>query len=289
MNLAANQRLAQTKGGAPLKAANVKPNVAIVDNSQELAHGALELFVSDAQKAIGARECFCAAISRHMPRCFFELLGEQSRSKALPWEKIHLFWVDECCGPTNLKNKNYNLAARTFISKVGIPVENVHRICSENRNCGYVASIYEQTIHKVIKLKRNGIPQFDLIVLGMGADGHVASLFPDTYAFFDTKALVRVIYFMDGRYTRITVTNSVLRAASHITVLVCGEEKAAVLREVLTGERDEVRYPLHAIWPILDKVTWLVDHNAAKFLLQRRRPNKSVRRSLQPLEPYERL
>ena len=92
----------------------------------------------------------------------------------------------------------------------------------------------------------------------MGADAHIASLFPDTYAFFDTKDLVRVIYFMDSRRTRITVSNRVLRAAFHTVVLVTGEEKATILREVLTSEPDEVRYPIHAIWPILEKVTWLV-------------------------------
>jgi len=123
----------------------------------------------------------------------------------------------------------------------------------------------------------------------MSADGHVASLFPDTYAFFDTEDLVCVIYFMDGRHTQITLTNSILCAASHIAVLVYGEKKAAILREVLTSEPDEVRYPIHAIWPILHKVTWLVDHSAAKFLLPSCRSNKMARRSSRSIEPYERL
>ena len=243
-------------------------NVVIANNYQQLAQKMLELFIDNAQKAVEIRKCFCAAISRHTPRHFFELLGQEPQSKILPWDKIHLFWVDECCGSRYFRNNSCdNLTALTFIQKVGIPAKNVHGICSEHHNCEHVASVYEQTICHVVKLKKNGVPQFDLIMLRMYADAHIASLFPDTYAFFDTEDLVRVIYFMDGRHTRITVTNRVLRAAFHTAVLVTGEEKAAILREVLTNEPDEVRYPIHAIWPIFDKVTWLVDRNAAKLLL----------------------
>ncbi len=263
-----------------MKTANTKPNVTIVTGSQKLAQKALELFVSDARKAIEARKRFCVAVSRHTPIRFFELLGEQPQSKALLWDKIHLFWVDGCCGSPDFRNNNYNPAAHTFIPKVGIPAENMHRIYSENPSCRYVASTYEQTICNVVGLRKNGMPRFDLIMLRMSADGHVASLFPDTYAFFDTEDPVCVIYFMDSRHTRITLTNPVLRAASHIAVLVHGEKKATILREVLTREPDEVRYPIHAVWPILDKVTWLVDRNAAKFLLPRCRSNKTVRWSL---------
>lgn len=243
-------------------------NVVIANNYQQLAQKMLELFIDNAQKAVEIRKCFCAAISRHTPRRFFELLGQNPQSKILPWDKIHLFWVDECCGSRDFRNNSCdNLSALTFIQKVGIPAKNVHGICSEHHNCEHVASVYEQTICHVVKLKKNGVPRFDLIMLRMYADAHIASLFPDTYAFFDTEDLVRVIYFMDGRHTRITVTNRVLRAASHTAVLVTGEEKAAILREVLTNEPDEVRYPIHAIWPIFDRVTWLVDRNAAKLLL----------------------
>jgi len=266
-----------------VKATNAKPNVTIAASFQKLAQEALELFASSARKAIETRERFCVAVSRHTPAHFFELLGGRPRSRGLLWDKIHLFWVDECCGPPDLRDNNCSLAARRLISKVGIPAENVHHICSENSNCRYAALIYERTIHNVVGLRKNGMPRFDLIMLGMSTDGHVGSLFSDTYAFFDdTEDLVRVIYFMDKRYTRITLTNPVLRAASRIAILVYGEKKAGILREVLTSEPDEVRYPVHAIWPILDRVTWLVDRNAAKFLLPRYQPNRVVQRASNP-------
>ncbi len=274
-----------------MRATGIKMEAVIVSDSQNLAQEALELFVGDAQKAISdrAKGRFCVAISRHIPELFFELLGDEPDSKALPWDMIHLFWVDECCGSPDLCDTNYNLAARKFITKVGIPTENVHRICSENRNCGYVASIYEQTIYNVVGLKKNRTPRFDLIMLRMSADGHVASLFPDTYAFFETEDLVRVIYCMDGRYTRITLTNPVLRAASHIAVLVSGQEKAMILRDVFTNEPDQTRYPIHAIWPILDRVTWLIDRNATKFLRPSRLSTKVMTRRSKIMKSYKRL
>jgi len=115
------------------------------------------------------------------------------------------------------------------------------------------------------------VPEFDLIVLGMGSDGHTGSLFPNSYAAYDTSDLVSVVYVKGGTaathtspaHNRITLTRPVLLAARRLVVLVSGSEKARTLKEVLTGEPDEVRYPIHVLWPALDRVTWLVDRDAA--------------------------
>jgi 6-phosphogluconolactonase len=250
-----------------MKATNTELNMTLVADTAELAQKALEAFVADARRAIQSRDRFCAAISRQTPKGFFRLLGEDTRSRALSWDRIHLFWVDECCGSSDLAGGGYGPAACSFIPEVGIPAENVHRICCEDCNCEYVASIYERTIHNVVGVANSGMPEFDLIMLGMGADGHIASLFPDTYAFYETGEVVCVTYFMDRRCTRITLTHPVLCAARHVMVLVCGSQRGAILGKVLSCEPDEVRYPLHAIWPILDRVTWLVDRGAASELI----------------------
>jgi len=100
----------------------------------------------------------------------------------------------------------------------------------------------------------------------MGAEGHTGSLFPNCYAPFDKNDLACVVYVMDEKLNRITLTHPVLCAASHLAVLVSGKEKAGILKDVLTSEPDEVRYPIHALWAILDKVDWLVDSEAAKLL-----------------------
>lgn len=249
-----------------MKSTNTKLHAIAVSSTEKLAAEALNLFVADAKRAIQARGRFCVAISRHTPRPFFELLATKSKAMALPWDKIHLFWVDEACIPRQRRNRDYPHVVEDFLSITRIPPQNVHRICSECRSCEYAASLYEQTISELLKSGKDGVPQFDLILLRMGADGHIASLFPDSYAFFDTKDLVRVMYFMDGRHTRITLTHPVLLAASHIAVMVSGKEKGAVLREVFTGRHTEVDYPICAIWPALDKVTWLIDRSAARFL-----------------------
>jgi 6-phosphogluconolactonase len=102
----------------------------------------------------------------------------------------------------------------------------------------------------------------------MGAEGHTGSLFPNSYATFDTEDLACVVYVLDEKLNRITLTHPVLSAASHLVVLVCGPEKSQILKEVLTSEPDEVRYPIHALWPVLDRITWLVDKAAASGIPQ---------------------
>jgi 6-phosphogluconolactonase len=174
--------------------------------------------------------------------------------------------VDERYVPPDSPASNFKLAADTFLPKVPIPPENVHRIPTEDSDSKFAARRYENTIREVFALRRNQLPSFDLIVLGMGVEGHTGSLFPNSYAPLDKDSLACVVYLLDEKLNRITLTHPVLRAASRLAVLVSGQEKAAVLKEVLTSEPDEVRYPIHVLWPILDKVTWLVDSQAAKLL-----------------------
>jgi len=248
-------------------AANYKANVEIVPDSETLARRSLEFFIAHTEKAIKAKDIFYVAISGgYTPRRFFELLGEMPEAKALPWDKIQLFWVDERIVGPDSQWSNYKLAADTFLSKVAIPEENIHRIPTEHSDFNAAARRYEETIRKVFGLKENEAPQFDLIVLGMGAEGYTGSLFPGSYAPFDRENLACVVYVLDEKLNRITLTHPVLCAASHLTVLVSGEEKAGILKEVLSSEPDEVQYPIHILWPILDRVTWLVDSKAAKFL-----------------------
>ena len=247
--------------------AKYKPNVEIASDPETLAQRSVELFIAEAQKAIKTKDAFYVAISGgHTPKRFFELLGEVPQANSLPWDKIQLFWVDERYVQPDSKWSNYKLAADTFLAKVDIPEQNIHRIPTEYDDFKAAASCYEQTIREVFGLDVNQRPEFDLIVLGMGAEGHTGSLFPNSYAAFDTEDLACVVYVMDEDLNRITLTHPVLCAASHLAILVSGREKAEILKEVLISEPDEVRYPIHALWPILNKVTWLVDKDAAKAL-----------------------
>jgi len=247
--------------------AQYKPNIEVISDPESLAQRSIGIFVADAQKAIKAKGAFYVAISGgNTPKRFFELLGKAPQASSLPWEKIQLFWVDERYVSPDSKWSNYKLAVDTFLNKVAISEVNIHRIPTEHEDFKAAARHYEQTIREVFGLEAGQLPEFDLILLGMGADGHTGSLFPNSYAAFDTEDLACVVYVLDEKLNRITLTHPVLRAACHLVVLVCGQEKSDILKTVLTSEPDEVRYPIHALWPVLDKVTWLVDSMAAKSL-----------------------
>ncbi len=244
-----------------------KPNMEIVSDAENLASRCVDLFVSDADKSIKAKGVFRAAISGgHTPRRFFELLGELPQALAMAWDKIHLFWVDERYVPIDSQWSNYKLAADTFLNKVPIPPDNVHRIPTESSDFKIAAAAYEQTITEVFNLEPGELPQFDMVVLGMGVEGHTGSLFPNSFASLDKEDLACVVYVLDEKLNRITLTGPVICAAGHVAVLVSGSEKAATLREVFSSEPDEVKYPIHILWPILDRVTWLVDIAAAQQL-----------------------
>lgn len=245
-------------------AAKYRPNIEIAEDAEALALRAAELFLSTAREALRSRGAFYVALSGgQTPRLAFEKLAASPAAQSLLWQHIHVFWVDERYVPVDSPQSNYRLASEAFLKEVPIPPDNVHKIPTEYEDICTAARSYETILRNAFALEEGGIPEFDLIVLGMGADGHTASLLPNCFAPFDTDDLACVVYVMDGRLNRITLTHPVLRAARHLAVLVSGAEKAETLRKVLTGEPDEVRYPIHVLWPVLDKVVWLVDRDAA--------------------------
>jgi 6-phosphogluconolactonase len=246
---------------------SAKLNIVNVKAPEDLAIAACDRFIQLGKKAITQKEAFHVAISGgHTPTRFFQLLGAGPISGTLEWDKVQIFWVDERCVPPEAEGSNYRLAANTFLDKVPVPVSNVHRVTGECIDYAKAVAEYEETIRRVFNLEPGQRPQFDLIVLGMGADGHIGSLFPNSYALFDTDDLVSTVYFMDGNYNRITLTHPVLCAAAQLLILISGPEKAQIVKEVMHNEYDDVKYPVHTLWPILHKVTWLIDSEAAKYL-----------------------
>jgi 6-phosphogluconolactonase len=247
--------------------ANYKPNVEVAIDAESLAHRSVDFFIDQANKAVTQKGVFRVAISGgHTPQRFYELLGHEDNKNEMPWDKTQLFWVDERYVPPDSPMSNYKLAADTFLRHVAIPQANIHRIPTEFDDLTEAAHYYEQTIRKIFNIDKKKLPEFDLIVLGMGAEGHTGSLFPNSYAPFDTEDLACVVYTLENEVARITLTHPVLCAASKLAVLVSGQEKAKTLKEVLTSVPDEVRFPIHTLWPVLDKITWLVDSQAAELL-----------------------
>jgi 6-phosphogluconolactonase len=177
-----------------------------------------------------------------------------------------LFWVDERCVPPSSEASNFGLATHTFLLDVPIPGQNIHRVEGESDNYEHAVATYENVIRSVFNIVPGQVPAFDLIVLGMGSDGHIASILPNTFAQFDTEDLVRAVYKMDGDYNRITLTVPVLLAARRLAVLISGENKAQIVRDVFNSEPDPVRYPVHMLWPVLNKVIWFIDEPAYQML-----------------------
>jgi 6-phosphogluconolactonase len=245
---------------------NSKINVVDVKDSHELAAKALDIFAESAKQAIDEKKVFHVAISGgKTPQRFYELLGTTADGSSLPWDKTELFWVDERCVAPQSQDSNYRLANETFLKKVPISPKNVHRIMGENGNYNQAVEDYDRALRNAFNLSPGQFPQFDLMVLGMGPDGHIGSLLPNSYALFDTADLVTVVYQMGG-LNRITLTHPVICAAKQLLVMVSGQEKASILHDVLLGRPDEVKYPVHTLWPILDKVVWIIDSDAAKLL-----------------------
>ncbi|MFH1371758.1 MAG: 6-phosphogluconolactonase [Planctomycetota bacterium] len=249
-----------------------KPDLRVVADTDAVARECLDIFVATAEQVIKTNNVFHLAISGgHTPKSFFELLAADQKSLSLPWDKIHLFWVDERYVPHDSVHSNYKLAADTFLTKIPIPKQNIHPIPIENEDACSAAKQYEKTIRSTFNIKSGQLPKFDLIILGMGTDGHTGSLFPNSFASFDTKDIACVVYLLDQKMpdqtiTRITLTHPVLCAARQLTVLVAGPEKAEILKKVFTSPPEDICYPIHALWPAIDRITWLVDSAAAKLL-----------------------
>ena len=244
-----------------------KPKIVKAEDSEKLARKALSLFIDSACKAIDARGVFYVAISGgHTPAIFYELLSEESAYSRIDWRKVHLFWVDERCVPPSAEASNFGLAAHTFLLDVPIPGENVHRVTGEDTNYAQAAEEYEKVILNVFGLKPGKVPRFDLVLLGMGADGHIGSVLPNTNALFHTNSLVTAVYRMDAGFSRITLTVPVFKEAQEILILVSGQAKAEIVRDVFRSEPDEFKYPVHFLWPIVNKVTWIMDQHAAALL-----------------------
>jgi len=238
--------------------------IEIADDAQDLGRRMAQLFLSAAEQAISSRGVFRIALSGgRTPELFLRRLASDPRAQALAWDQIHVFWVDERYVPPASSASNYRLVAESLLSRVKIPEKNVHRVPTECEDPRDAAVAYERTIRAVFGMQEGEMPQFDLIVLGMGRDGHTASLFPNSRVWCGADCLAGVVRAGgDVKIDRITLTWLVLQSARRLVVLVSGQEKAEILERVFASRPDEERYPIHVLWPVLDRVTWLVDRDA---------------------------
>lgn len=239
-------------------------NLEIYEHPQELAWAAAMRFASLAEQAVKERGRFTVALSGgSTPKAMFSILAAKPFVDALPWQSIYFFWGDERSVPPDHADSNYRMANETLIGKIAIPPENVFRIPAEDEDHDRAAANYSETIRQFFD---SDLPQFDLVFLGMGADGHTASLFPGTTALQIEDRIAAANYVEKFQTFRITLTAKAINNAANVIFLIAGEDKAAALKEVLEGERQPEKYPSQLIHPINGELLWMLDEAAAAEL-----------------------
>jgi len=233
---------------------------------QDLFQAAAEEVLRIATDAVAKRGRFTMALSGgSTPKNLYTLIAANA-SAALPWAQMFFFWGDERHVPPDDPDSNYRMAKEALLSKVPIPPGNIFPIPAENQDAVAAADAYEQTVRKFFALRPGEFPRFDLILLGMGPDGHTASLFPETAALQEKSRLVVANWVEKLKTSRITLTLPVLNAARCVAFLVSGADKAAVLHEVLEGSAPAEKYPSKLVQPTNGKLIWFLDRAAASQL-----------------------
>ncbi len=233
---------------------------------QELFHASAEEVLQSAGESIAARGRFTIALSGgSTPKSMFALIAANA-STSFSWSNVFFFWGDERHVPPTDAESNYRMAKETLLAKIAVPEANIFRIPAENPDADSVAKAYERTLREFFSLKPGEFPRLDLILLGMGPDGHTASLFPETSALQDRSHLVTANWVEKLKTHRITLTIPVLNAARKIAFLVSGADKAAALHEVLEGNAPPEKYPSKFVQPNEGKLIWFLDRAAASQL-----------------------
>jgi 6-phosphogluconolactonase len=240
--------------------------IRVLTTPQELSEVAAEEVVRCAKAAVTERGRFTIALSGgSSPKSLFNLLATNART-VLPWDRTFFFWGDERHVPPTDAESNYRMAEDTMLSKIPVAAGNVFRMPAENPDAAAAADAYEQTLRKFFQLKPGEVPAFDLILLGMGPDGHTASLFPNSPGLEEKSRLVIANWVDKLKTSRLTLTLPVLNAARCVVFLVSGTDKAAVLRTVLEEDAPPEQYPSKLIKPGSGKLIWLLDRAAASEL-----------------------
>lgn len=239
-------------------------NIRILENAEGVARAAADCFVDITFSSISAQGRFSVALAGgSTPRRTYELLATEEYRNRIAWPKVHIFFSDERCVPPMDADSNYRMADKAMISLLPIPSQNVHRMAGEG-DANANASLYEDDLRTFF----DGAPEprFDLVLLGMGDDGHTASLFPGTRALSEAEAWVIANWVEKLNTYRITLTPPAINHAANIIFLVTGAGKAERLPQVIRGARDPQKLPSQLIQPVNGSLVWLVDKAAARLL-----------------------
>jgi 6-phosphogluconolactonase len=243
-----------------------KAAIRVYHDPAELALKAARSFARLAdQYVIGCGRFSVALSGGTTPRAMFEHLAAEPLRETIPWSSIFFFWGDErAVGPDHV-DSNFRMANDTLLSRVPVPAENIFRMHGEDPNLSQAADDYSDTLRRVLG-SQSGLPRLDLILLGMGADGHTASLFPGSPALEATGSIVVSNFVEKFGTSRLTLTAPAINAARNIRFVVGGEDKAPALKAVLEGPPDPRLYPSQLIHPSDGSLLWMTDEGAASQL-----------------------
>jgi 6-phosphogluconolactonase len=246
----------------------------ILPDAEALALRTADVLAAAAQEAAAARGRFAVALSGgETPKTLYRMLARQQFSQKIPWRRVQLYWGDERCVAPDDPASNYGMARDTFIKHVPIPADNVHRLRGEDAP-EEAARAYEAELRALAAKERpsSGVPVFDLVLLGLGPDGHVASLFPRSEALLVEDSFCVATEAPDGS-PRLTITAPVINSARRVWLLVSGAGKAGMVAEVLEGLRVPNAVPAQGVAPVHGTLTWFLDEAAAAELSAEARPS----------------
>jgi 6-phosphogluconolactonase len=247
-----------------MQATESTPNIQVFDDAEAVARAAARRIVELASRSIAERGAFSIALSGgSTPKAIFELLAADEFRTQIAWQNVHVFFGDERTVPPDHADSNFRMASEAMLSRVPLPNENVHRINGVG-DAAANASDYESELREFFG--DSTWPRLDLVMLGMGDDGHTASLFPDTTALKEESLWVAANWVEKFGTWRITLTAPAINAARNVLFLITGAGKADRLREVLMGERDPSRLPSQLVAPGDGALEWYVDRAAAAKL-----------------------
>lgn len=239
----------------------------VCDNLDELGRRSAELFVSLAREAVASQGRFSVALSGgDTPKALHSQLQSDAYAPRVPWSDVYVFWGDERYVPHDHPDSNYKMARATLLDQVPIPEENIFPVPTGMGDAELDADQYQETVRSFYSLNEGEQPQLDLVVLGMGEDGHTASLFPDTAALKNSSGIVVSNYVEKLDAHRVTFTVSAINQASFVVFLISGASKASALKEVLEGPHQPNRFPSQFVQPENGKLLFLVDSEAAREL-----------------------
>jgi len=235
----------------------------IIYDENEWLKTAVRLFVQQAAANIADRGAFSVALAGgSTPASFYAALARPENQKRVDWEKVHLFWGDERHVPQDDPQSNFQMVKKNLLRAVPIPDENVHRVHTE-MDVRFAAFSYEEELRRFFP---GDWPRFDLVLLGMGEDGHTASLFPHTAALNEESRWFVANLAPEKKTWRLTLTMNAINAARLVIVFVRGASKADRLREVFTATKDPWEMPIQGVEPVDGTMIWLLDHEAGSKL-----------------------